>query len=47
MFSLFGNHFDSREEHLLLSMFEIAMKQEIEAAADLAGYAAVCAGGSH
>ena len=38
MFSLFGNHFDSREEHLRLSVFEIAMSQEIEAAADLAGF---------
>ena len=25
MFTLYGNHFDSREEHLLLSVFEVRL----------------------
>eukprot|EP00794_Sanderia_malayensis_P010900 gene10900-12059_t len=30
MFSLYGNQYEAREEHLLLGMFEIAVKMELE-----------------
>lgn len=36
MFTLFGN-FDSREEHLLLTMFDHALEAEFTAASDIAG----------
>lgn len=36
MFTVFGN-FDTREEHLLLTMFDFALQEEFEAAADIAG----------
>eukprot|EP00050_Salpingoeca_kvevrii_P021079 m.106090 g.106090 ORF g.106090 m.106090 type:complete len:878 (+) comp9167_c0_seq1:64-2697(+) len=35
MFTLFGNHTDPREEHLLLSIFEHALRMEFESTADL------------
>eukprot|EP00128_Syssomonas_multiformis_P000118 Colp12_sorted_trinity150504_noHs@36119 len=35
MFTLYGNQYESREEHLLLSMFEIALKMEFDEATDL------------
>lgn len=35
MFTLYGNQYESREEHLLLSMFEFALKAEFENAIDM------------
>eukprot|EP00117_Sycon_ciliatum_P048464 scpid19769/ scgid2682/ GTPase-activating protein; Ras GTPase-activating protein len=35
MFTLYGHHYDPREEHLLLCMFELALTQEFEQAADV------------
>ncbi len=36
MFTLYGI-FDTREEHLLLTMFDYALQAEFEAATDIAG----------
>lgn len=34
MFSVYGNQYEHREEHLLLSMFEAALKYEFQEATE-------------
>ena len=35
MFSLYGNQYEEREEHLLLAMFHLALTREIQNAQDI------------